>query len=364
MAGAIVTLALIAFSLLQLSRRPAVSAEPLPPQADRTAALIAIPTEPADVGFVPPKPSVFPYSIIPGGASTPRALKEAIAADPVVSAHYANFDVARTRVVRLAEPRVAHVSYRTGNEVFWTRRPVLLPAGETLLTDGTHYARTRCGNQLAVAPGAVSAEEPAPQTLDTPVPAPQKSAALMPGVRPQSLLAGAVTPSAGAGGSAARYGGGAGGVMPKGGRAISSAPESGSTALNPGDAEPFPPSSLSPPTESIGYPPMAKDLTSSSMTPSTLPAVAKPPVDVPADEALLTLPIMGSPVTSEEPSTSLVPANPSDPGDPRDPGRTQVPEPGLALLLASGAGWCAKRWNQRLKTPRQRGSASDHRGSA
>src|SRR4051794_15398038 len=93
MVGAIVTLALIALSLVQLSRRPAVSVEPLPPPADRTAALVAMPVEPVDVGGVPPARTVFPYSVIPGGAATAQALTTAIANDPVVSAHYANFDV-------------------------------------------------------------------------------------------------------------------------------------------------------------------------------------------------------------------------------------------------------------------------------
>jgi hypothetical protein len=131
--------------------------------------LLTIRTEPvveADAGEQP----VFPHSIIPGGAGDGDALRSAIDADPVVRAHYANFDVGKVRVVRLAEPRVAYVSYRLGNHVFWTRRPLLLKANETLLTDGVHYARTRCGNQLAVAPGAISSAEPSPELLDTPMP--------------------------------------------------------------------------------------------------------------------------------------------------------------------------------------------------
>ena len=108
-----------------------------------------------------------------GGAHSPESLRTAIAADPVARLHYANFDLAKVRVVRLTEPLVAHVSYRIGDRVFWTRKPLLLKADETLLTDGFHYARTRCGNQLAVVPGVTSADEPSAEALEIPVAPPR-----------------------------------------------------------------------------------------------------------------------------------------------------------------------------------------------
>jgi hypothetical protein len=112
---------------------------------------------------------VFPYSVINGGAVSVEELKAAIDKDPVVAEHYAGFDVGRARVERLEVPQLAYVSYRIGSDVFWTRRPVLVPAGETVLTDGQRVARTRCGNQLASQPGAVADLEPPPSVLDTPV---------------------------------------------------------------------------------------------------------------------------------------------------------------------------------------------------
>ena len=111
---------------------------------------------------------VYPYSIIPGGAATVEELSQAIEADPVVAAHFASFDLSRTRVETLKEPRVVHVSYRKGEDVFWTRKPVVIPAGERVLTDGTNMARVRCGNCLSDKPGTVSADEPIPDVLDTP----------------------------------------------------------------------------------------------------------------------------------------------------------------------------------------------------
>ncbi len=60
-----------------------------------------------------------------------------------------------------------YLSYRKGGSVFWTRKPVDLPPGETLLTDGVLYARARCGNQVSEYPQEPVAEvEPAEVELN------------------------------------------------------------------------------------------------------------------------------------------------------------------------------------------------------
>jgi hypothetical protein len=113
---------------------------------------------------------VYPYSVIPGGAHNPSELRRAMARDPIVREHYADFDVARTRTVRLEHDEVAYVSYRWHNRVFWTSRPLKLPHGEVLLTDGAHYARTRCGNQVSKTPQQPTAPriEPESSQMETP----------------------------------------------------------------------------------------------------------------------------------------------------------------------------------------------------
>jgi hypothetical protein len=115
--------------------------------------------------------SVYPYSIIPGGAQSAAELRSAIAQDPVVAAHYAAFDLAKVRVIRVQEARSVYVSYRRGDDVFWTSKRLRLAPGETLITDGEHTSRTRCGNQISDEPRLpVSlAGDPVPQTLDTPI---------------------------------------------------------------------------------------------------------------------------------------------------------------------------------------------------
>jgi hypothetical protein len=104
---------------------------------------------------------VYPYSVIPGGVESAADLRNSVARDPIVAKHYKDFDVERARVVRLTEPRALYVSYRLGNGVFWTKKPLMLPRGETVISDGEHIARTRCGNRVSeVAAGPVLAAQP------------------------------------------------------------------------------------------------------------------------------------------------------------------------------------------------------------
>ena len=46
---------------------------------------------------------VYPYSIIPGGVHDPKELERVFERDPVVAAHYRNFDFRRARVLQLTE---------------------------------------------------------------------------------------------------------------------------------------------------------------------------------------------------------------------------------------------------------------------
>jgi len=174
---------------------------------------------------------VYPYSIIGGGANSAEDLKRAIDADPVVAAHYADFDLAKTKVVRLTQPKFAHVSYRIGNSVYWTRKPLVIPAGETVLSDGTHMARTRCANQMeeadgAEAPGPMSPREPAAAVMDAPLSSPGSPVrqTVPSSARPSALagpsgLAGQTAASTGAGSGF----GGSGGAKPAAEKKSSSA---------------------------------------------------------------------------------------------------------------------------------------------
>lgn len=121
-------------------------------------------------------PTVYAYSVIPGGVKDPGDLRYATARDYVVRRHYARFDFSHAHLVRATEAREVYLSYRVRDTVFWTRRKIRLHLGELLLTDGKITARARCGNQISdTAKPEVSEEEPDEDVLDQPV------AALEPG---------------------------------------------------------------------------------------------------------------------------------------------------------------------------------------
>jgi hypothetical protein len=135
--------------------------------------------EPAAAPFWPPSSfllptgharAVYPYSVIAGGAQTPQELMQAVAVDPVVAQHYADFDVTKAHRVTLDGPQLMYVSYRIGNKVFWTKHKLALRKGEAMLSDGVNMARTRCGNRVSVLPVRPNAPaEPTATDLDGPV---------------------------------------------------------------------------------------------------------------------------------------------------------------------------------------------------
>ena len=115
--------------------------------------LARVTTTPAVLSRFQPVPQagrpLYPYSVIPGGVESAQELASAVEHDPVVANHYADFDLAKTHVVRLSEDHAFYVSYRLGDQVYWTNKKLTVHKGETVVTDGTHEARTRCGNRLS-----------------------------------------------------------------------------------------------------------------------------------------------------------------------------------------------------------------------
>jgi hypothetical protein len=97
-------------------------------------------------------------------------LRVALQNDPLGAKHYAMFKVSSSCVVRLVRDRRAYVSYRLGDHIYWTSHQVTLHAGEALLTDGVHLARTRCGNRISDSPQTPThPSEPAESLLNSPI---------------------------------------------------------------------------------------------------------------------------------------------------------------------------------------------------
>lgn len=156
---------LLTASLMWVSDAVAPIRLPDPPEAPQPIGVLVTPGEP-----LPEPAPVYPYSVVPGGVHSREQLIAAIATDSVVAAHYAGFRAGDAMRFRLTRQRRAHVSYRIGDRVYWTRRPVLLPAGEAVLTDGTHMIRERCGNCIDDrVRGETSELEPDQDVLETPL---------------------------------------------------------------------------------------------------------------------------------------------------------------------------------------------------
>jgi hypothetical protein len=129
-----------------------------------------------------PQRPIFPYSIVPGGVRDARELQSVASHDPVVAQHYSDFRIAAAHTVRLEKPLEMYVSYRRNNNVYWTRNRMVIPAGETLISDGENLARVRCGNRLsAIAAKPVSVSEPTKEELSTPNFVPPLMAEFLPG---------------------------------------------------------------------------------------------------------------------------------------------------------------------------------------
>jgi hypothetical protein len=112
---------------------------------------------------------VFPYSVVPGGAETLDAAKRAMS-DPAVKAQYANLDFGSLKQVKLTRSLEGYVSYRFGEEIYWTSRPVTLRPGEIVFTDSIHLVRGRGLNCFSAHPTLPTrVNEPTEKELDTPV---------------------------------------------------------------------------------------------------------------------------------------------------------------------------------------------------
>jgi len=169
---------LVTFLVIHFSRHATPNGVPIAKIEFNVAPEAAAEVSPAGLS---PRP-VFRYSVVPGGVRDAQELQKAAATDPVVGKHYSDFRIGKARTIQLDRPVAMYVSYRRNNQVFWTRNKMMIPAGETLISDGENLARVRCGNRLSpVAAKPVAAIDPDGETLETPELLPPLLASLLPG---------------------------------------------------------------------------------------------------------------------------------------------------------------------------------------
>ena len=153
-----------------------VTYEIWPHRAEVVADVTSAFTSPAPAASAPmaaPAPTrpVYRHSIVPGGAYSRREVADAMRKDGVVAAHYRDVDVDKVHTKTITAARAVYVSYRVGNQTYWTKNRVQLAPGETVLTDGDTEIRARCGNLVSDnAQQPVAADEPPLAALDEAMP--------------------------------------------------------------------------------------------------------------------------------------------------------------------------------------------------
>jgi hypothetical protein len=264
---------------------------------------------------------VYQHSVVPGGVFSQEELIKAIAQDAVVSAHYNPMVVAAVRTSTVAEPRRAYMSYRVGDNVYWTKRPLPLHPGEQTLTDGVVEIRARCGNRISeTAMTPTSDAEPDAVEFERLVGEEPGSVALLqpPGGEPAPL-------------SAWRYGfpaavGAPISVNPQTGMVPMPLPPGWSDTIGggfavPGVVDPFAPSGVLPSDPNVSGPP-------GTGTPGGVPPVVTPPSAQGPTEPPQNAGPPGEPPTTTAgplPPGSLPPLFPPGSGGPGD---TYLPPPG------------------------------------
>jgi hypothetical protein len=151
--GAVIVAAFVALTLSGSSRETLDVEPALEPAQDTSWSLSAEAEKVARLNTGSSGPAApqatCEYSIVPGGVHSAEDVDRAAKGDPVVGKHYSNVSVSQLTSSRTAAARDAFVSYRVGDQIYWSSGKVRLPEGEAVLTDGSTTIHARCGSLLS-----------------------------------------------------------------------------------------------------------------------------------------------------------------------------------------------------------------------
>jgi hypothetical protein len=280
-------------------------------------------------------------------------------------------NLSNLRPAVLGADRLAYVSYRKRNRVFWTSRKIRLFKGEAVLAGGANLVRGRCGNLISDVPSLPTStdDEPSEKALNTPslvssipsysqmpgaitplsAPSPEDSgtpAALHPAVMPDLVIASNSEPQGGDAYTAVPR------AMPPavlGAYAVRPSSSSGGSTTGGGTVTPSNPPPVDPPVTPPVDPPVTPPV-DPPVTPPVDPPVT-PPVDPPVNPPVNppVTPPVDPPVTPpvDPPVTPPVDPPVTPPVDPpvNPPEPPSVPEPSTWLL--AGGGVLALVWRAR-----------------
>ena len=84
--------------------------------------------------------------------------RKIVSNDPVLKAHFANFNWDNARIGKLEKSTRAYVDYRKNDTIFRKRTAIALPAGDEYITDGNIMVRTNCCNSYYIPTDDLDAE--------------------------------------------------------------------------------------------------------------------------------------------------------------------------------------------------------------
>jgi hypothetical protein len=165
------------FALLNLggfSKHNAASQEQTGTTAPRTA--VEQHTKPPAVSVIHVSFRPLNLALIPGGITSVEEFLQRVAEDPTLNSFFGSCDVEAT-IQPLPDDILVFMAFRRGQEIKWTRGPLLVHKGEYVLTFCGKTVLARCGNLISWTPMQPSEDVP-PSLLEAPVeerPNPQAS---------------------------------------------------------------------------------------------------------------------------------------------------------------------------------------------
>jgi hypothetical protein len=121
-----------------------------PTQAQKPALASSL-VERITVPYPRSKYPIYPHSLVPGGVHNIAELRDVLH-DKAIADQFPDFDLSQAHLVRLEKDRLAYVSFRKNGKIYWTEKPILLRAGEIIITDGRYSIRAQCGNGISFVP--------------------------------------------------------------------------------------------------------------------------------------------------------------------------------------------------------------------
>jgi hypothetical protein len=111
------------------------------------------------------------FALLRGGFSSVDEFFERVHDDPVLHAFYGDCSDRNASMHALPENITAFSTFRKGDKILWSRKPLLIKQGEYVMTFCGKSVLARCGNLISVVPMTPS-EDIAPAVLEAPAEVP------------------------------------------------------------------------------------------------------------------------------------------------------------------------------------------------